>query len=496
MGNMSPSNRSSKSSAVQSDVSSTPPSSASEEVPKTPTFPLSPAGFSSSLSPSTPTREKDRTRTKNVNWDRDRDRDRRTSSLRASVFDAFAELGAFEENSQIAAWIFNPDSVVDDGSSLPRKGVTVRFVEKSGSRFRERLNSDGSMNLLNGRGGSSLRGGPAAALPSSPVPTRRPTRRFFNGLRARSASRNREDKRRKPSEEVVDVVDVPALPLPSSPQSQSKKRPFLAFRSKSARTVPTTTSYISSPLHPPAFLDAPRPSFWSDTNYSTMRAGSSGPASPVSPGLSEPESGVSSPGPANGLGHTSTPSVATNASWVHIHGSASLDLLRSPESSESLGNPFLHGNPAVSGSAASSPSPKTKGKMKGGGVPFPTDKEKDKEKENSGVGSSGSGTGSSQLLRKISTVVARSFSTVDPSSQSPASRLDPNSIRRTQSRPPETTEARMMAGSVRDSRRRSRPSLAASFETPRYGSSSVLTVMTGSGGEHPTSRALSTMELL
>ncbi|KAE9396001.1 hypothetical protein BT96DRAFT_997167 [Gymnopus androsaceus JB14] len=289
--------------------------------------------------------------------------DRRTSSLRASVFDAFAELGAFDENSEIAEWIFNPDvddSSREDSSIAPKKG-NVHFLEKSGSRFRERLNSDASMNLLKAYTGVTK----VAASPSSsasPVPTSRPTRRFFNGLRARSVSRNREDR----PDIFTSVSPRPPLMFPGLPS-------ILGLNHHLIRPIPGTI---------------PLPAF------------------------------------------------GTNASWVNIQPSPSLDLLRPNTIDVPPVNPFLQGK--------TSPRP---------GIPFPREKEKERS-----------------VFSKISTVVARPFSPSSETGSIPRSTLPP--MRRTQSRPPEATEARMTP---------LRTNFAMSFSTPQ---------------SNPTSRALTTMELL
>ncbi|KAJ3805868.1 hypothetical protein F5876DRAFT_69433 [Lentinula aff. lateritia] len=323
----------------------------------------------------------------------------RASVLRASVFDAFAELGAFDENSQIAEWIFNPD--VDDASfsnssTGPRKH-NVHFLEKSGSRFRERLNSDASGNLLNGFTSPAKPPALPSSYSTSPTPTRRPTRRFFNGLRTRSASRHRTDKRRTSDETIVE--ETPATVSPS------KKRPFLQFRSKSSRTIPTSSS------HPPSSsLDLHRPSFLVE------------------------------------LGHASSPSIATNASWEHIQGSASLDLLRSTDNSPV--NTFLHGK--------HHPAP---------GIPFPSQGE----------------TRGGSLFLKLSNAVARPFSAgsihTDLDARSSAAGSTTNSIRRTQSRPPEATGALKVTPL--------RMNFPSSFSSP---SSPI--------GANPTTRALAAMEVL
>ncbi|KAJ3731651.1 hypothetical protein DFJ43DRAFT_1224626 [Lentinula guzmanii] len=369
---MATSPRNSESSAHSSVASPTTMSSISvSENLQTPPFPSSPTPSAAKARP---------------------DIDHRASTLRASVFDVFAELGAFDENSQIAEWIFNPnvdDAAFASSSAGPRK-VNVHFLEKSGSRFRERLNSDGSANLLNGY---TSRVKPFASSPSpstSPMPTRRPPMRFFNGLRARSASRNRRDKRRSPEETIVEE--------PITTVSPSKKRPFLQY--------------------------LPRPGYLGE-----MRSASS-PVTVV-------------------LGHTSSPSIATNASWEHIQGSASLDLLRSTDISPV--NTFLHGK--------HSPAP---------GIPFPSQRE------------SGGG---SLFLKKISTAVARPFSAAstnhpdtDTSVMKRAS-YQINPIRRTRSRPPEATETLKVTPL--------RTKFPSSFSSP----SSPTDVS-------PTTRALATMDVL
>ncbi|KAJ3793897.1 hypothetical protein GGU11DRAFT_798154 [Lentinula aff. detonsa] len=390
---MATSPRNSESSAHSSVASPTTMSSISvSENLQTPPFPSSPTPSAAKARP---------------------DIDHRASTLRASVFDVFAELGAFDENSQIAEWIFNPnvdDAAFASSSTGPRK-VNVHFLEKSGSRFRERLNSDGSANLLNGY---TSRVKPFASSPSpstSPMPTRRPPMRFFNGLRARSASRNRRDKRRSPEETIVEE--------PITTVSPSKKRPFLQFRSKSSRTIPTSSSQTTT-----SSLDLPRPGY-----LGGMRSASS-PVTVV-------------------LGHTSSPSIATNASWEHIQGSASLDLLRSTDISPV--NTFLHGK--------HSPAP---------GIPFPSQRE------------SGGG---SLFLKKISTAVARPFSAAstnhpdtDASVMKRAS-YQINPIRRTRSRPPEATETLKVTPL--------RTKFPSSFSSP----SSPTDVS-------PTTRALATMDVL
>ncbi|KAF9058852.1 hypothetical protein BDP27DRAFT_1342654 [Rhodocollybia butyracea] len=250
--------------------------------------------------------------------------DNRTSLLRASVFDAFAELGTFDENSQIAEWIFNPDvdvsSSLDSDTDTPRKGT-------------ERLGSDAS---------HGHKGGSAGA-------TRRSTKRFFGGLRSRSASRRREKQEK---------------------QDEGKKKPFLPF----TRTKPE-------------------------------RAQS--PQAPVSSSLEIPRSPYA-------LGHSANASVGTTSSWVNIQPSASLDLLRSPETSS---NPFL-----------------------GVGVPFPRER---------------AISGGSPLFQKISSIVGR-----PPTEDYPAPEAALLPVRRTQSRPPEVTEAIQVRLAPNDTK------IAISFSTP------------------------------
>ncbi|KAJ3877023.1 hypothetical protein F5051DRAFT_440932 [Lentinula edodes] len=181
---------------------------------------------------------------------------------------------------------------------------------------------------------------------TSPIPTRRPTGRFFNGLSTRSASGHKTDKRRT---------------------------------SKSSQTIPTFFS------HPPSSsLDPPRPSFLGEIR------------SILSPVTVE-------------VGHASSPSIPTNASWEHIQGSASPDLLRSTDNSPV--NTFLHGK--------HSPAP---------GIPFSSQRK----------------TRRGSLFLKLSTAVARPFSTgsihTDLDARSSAAGSTTNSLRRTQSRPPEAIE--------------------------------------------------------
>ncbi|KAJ4482816.1 hypothetical protein C8J55DRAFT_605245 [Lentinula edodes] len=198
------------------------------------------------------------------------------------------------------------------------------------------------------------------ALPSSysasPIPTRRPTRRFFNGLRTRSASRHKTDKRRT---------------------------------SKSSRTIPTSSS------HPPSSsLDSSSPS----------------------------------------------------TSWEHIQGSASLELLHSIDNPPA--NTFLHGK--------HSPAP---------GIPFPSQRE----------------TRGGSIFLKVSNAVARLFSAgsihTDLDARSSAAGSTTNSMRRTQSRPPEATEALKVTPL--------RTKFPSSFSLP----SSLI-------GANPTTRALAAMEVL
>ncbi|KAJ8093467.1 hypothetical protein PM082_020324 [Marasmius tenuissimus] len=185
------------------------------------------------------------------------------TTVRASVFDAFYQLGGFEENSQLAEWMFN------EGGSIPSEisssnGPSIRFREQSGSRFRERLGSDSPMFILNNwRDDETIKGNRAkkdrsrskAPPPSkagstankkqnanriSIAPSSHQTRRPFSLFRNRNT----------PSEKLSGVFEDTKDPVEvsSTPPKSKRKPPML--RSK---TDPTS---IPMPLDSPPYIDS------------------------------------------------------------------------------------------------------------------------------------------------------------------------------------------------------------------------------------------------
>lgn len=70
----------------------------------------------------------------------------RNSVARESVFDVFFELGGTQENSRIAHWMFGEGADVNEEEEEELK--IVSFREESGSRFRERMDSQGPASIF------------------------------------------------------------------------------------------------------------------------------------------------------------------------------------------------------------------------------------------------------------------------------------------------------------------------------------------------------------
>ncbi|ESK85257.1 hypothetical protein Moror_11364 [Moniliophthora roreri MCA 2997] len=212
----------------------------------------------------------------------------RRSILRASVFDAFLQLGGLDENSQIADWMFSeqqPDSMgsgsnsnhkdqIDWGPSSP-----YRFREKSGSRFRERLDSDAPDFMLHAsiwdddenpknslsqapikpkqsdrvqsatQNSRSMAGRRSALKFAANIPEpRNPTRKTFFLFRSRTA---RHPRASKVPEKTLGVEDSEDDSSPSS-SPPTKNRRLSLFRTKThpPPTIVAAPDFVDSPLSP------------------------------------------------------------------------------------------------------------------------------------------------------------------------------------------------------------------------------------------------------
>ncbi|KAF9265905.1 hypothetical protein L218DRAFT_956874 [Marasmius fiardii PR-910] len=151
----------------------------------------------------------------------------RRSVARASVFDAYLQLGMFEENSQLASWVYDDGSAsastsYDDFTTDVDVGSppVSQFREKSGSRFRERLDSDSPIFVLNNwqeEDSSSSRSSKKKSKPPGWQSNRSNADQRPNSIRFASNTRQQQ-------------------------QSNAARRPFSIFRSRSPRTPSFNTS--------------------------------------------------------------------------------------------------------------------------------------------------------------------------------------------------------------------------------------------------------------
>jgi hypothetical protein len=178
---------------------------------------------------------------------------RDSSIVRASVYDAFFELGGLQQDSQLADWVFNkPSSDVSPPSFTPK--AAVHFADNViGSKFTESFEDPNSDDEA------------AVHAIATQVPYRRPTRtptravRLMQRVRSKSKPRRRADsltghqpivstsvssadedvpmrrsifeRRRAPHSAVSDTLVSSSLP--TSP----KKKPFFFMRSRSTADV-------------------------------------------------------------------------------------------------------------------------------------------------------------------------------------------------------------------------------------------------------------------
>ncbi|KAK0455176.1 uncharacterized protein EV420DRAFT_1644824 [Desarmillaria tabescens] len=134
-----------------------------------------------------------------------------TTVLRASVFDVFVQLGALEQNSPVAEWMFSdPDS---EGNGARTGGV--RFAESNtGSRFRERFDCDCSFGDLDDGNSHKERLARSSSRAS----------RFLARMRSRSRPKSATAKR-------TQIPEVNLTPLSLEPPK--RKRTMLRFKSRS-----------------------------------------------------------------------------------------------------------------------------------------------------------------------------------------------------------------------------------------------------------------------
>ncbi|KAK0227763.1 hypothetical protein IW262DRAFT_1454942 [Armillaria fumosa] len=165
--------------------------------------------------------------------------------LRASVFDVFVQLGALEQNSPVAEWMFNdPDD--DSGSSARRSGV--HFAESNtGSRFRERFDFDYSVGDWDDGDARKERLARSSSRAS----------RFI--ARMRSRSRAKSTKRTQTPE-----IDLTPLPLAPPKRKRTVLRSNLRTKSEQDVAVPPVPQFTraNSINSPPPIQKPPRQSFF------------------------------------------------------------------------------------------------------------------------------------------------------------------------------------------------------------------------------------------
>ncbi|KAK0229075.1 hypothetical protein EDD85DRAFT_134924 [Armillaria nabsnona] len=171
--------------------------------------------------------------------------------LRASVFDVFVQLGALEQNSPVAEWMFSDP----EGSESGARRSGVHFAESNtGSRFRERFDCDYSVTDLDDEDTRKERLARSSSRAS----------RFIARMRSRSRAKSVTKRTQIPE---VNLTPLPLEPpkrkhtvLRSNPQSRSN------LRAKSEQDVIppvprlTRTKSVNSP--PPTTQKPPRQSFF------------------------------------------------------------------------------------------------------------------------------------------------------------------------------------------------------------------------------------------
>ncbi|KAL0575382.1 hypothetical protein V5O48_006595 [Marasmius crinis-equi] len=305
----------------------------------------------------------------------------RRTIARASVFDAFFQLGGFEENSPLADWVFNEERSANlSGDSLPHSGESspLGFREQSGSRFRERLGSDSPVFILNNWKDDDTKqdNRPKKNKPRSKVPP--PSKAGFTTNKRQSA---------------VQFSNTSAAA--SHDRTAAPRRPFSLFRTRTSRSSkfeenddPVNVSpkskkkpqYTRSQTHPPLPLNSHH---YVDSDS-------------LSP---------------------SRPSMGTLHDWEKVDPLSTLDF----QTLASTDNPFLHGDPhpTVGRSSTADTAP----------IPFPTSR-------------TSTSTPPPTFMQRLSFVVTRPFRLSQGSRDhdSPTRHKQANrfSLRRTKSSMPDT----------------------------------------------------------
>ncbi|KAK0473987.1 hypothetical protein IW261DRAFT_665237 [Armillaria novae-zelandiae] len=166
--------------------------------------------------------------------------------LRASVFDVFVQLGALEQNSPVAEWMFSdPD---DSGSSARRGGV--HFAESNtGSRFRERFDFDYSVGDWDDGDARKERFARSSSRAS----------RFLARMRSRSRAKPTAKRTQAPE---IDLA--PPLPLEPPKRKRTVLRSNLRAKSEQDVSIPPVPrlARANTVNSPPPIQKPPRQSFF------------------------------------------------------------------------------------------------------------------------------------------------------------------------------------------------------------------------------------------
>ncbi|KAK0492088.1 hypothetical protein EDD18DRAFT_1184691 [Armillaria luteobubalina] len=161
--------------------------------------------------------------------------------LRASVFDVFVQLGALEQNSPVAEWMFSdPD---DASSTTRRSGVGVHFAESNtGSRFRERFDFDYSVEDWDDGDARKERLARSSSRAS----------RFIARMRSRSRAKSVNSKRTQTQTHTPEID----LPLEPPKRKRTVLRSNLRAQSSQDVSIPpvpplTRSNTVNSPPKPP-----------------------------------------------------------------------------------------------------------------------------------------------------------------------------------------------------------------------------------------------------
>ncbi|KAJ7661720.1 hypothetical protein B0H17DRAFT_1093986 [Mycena rosella] len=153
---------------------------------------------------------------------------RDSNSIRASVYDVFLELGAFDENSRVADWIFNdPSYVLPDPDEVASRSPhdNVRFIDDA---QREQALQWNAATVA------------SQARSKTSTPTSSSKSFFTPKLRTPSKSKSTSSSSRSPSGDGYETDEGYVSASPSTPKQKSRVRAVFSL-SSAARSSPQPT---------------------------------------------------------------------------------------------------------------------------------------------------------------------------------------------------------------------------------------------------------------